>query len=155
MKVTNFLFTFLIRVHRGETAEGGRVESADVFSAFVSPHKLINILSFSLSRRPHPEHEDNNIKNYCLTFMCHLANIFFFLVAWLFSSARYTLTERPAQASKELFYCFTFLSALMSFYCQSFALPEYFTLCCLPTIFCALFLSHTIRLGVPGKNSFR
>lgn len=51
--------------------------------AFVSPHKLINILfgSFSLSFSfvncvSLSPRRDNNIKNYCLTFICHLANIF-------------------------------------------------------------------------------
>ena len=79
-------------------------ESLQMFSAFVSPYKLINILFLSLSLA-----RDNNIKNYCLTFMCHLANIFSFL-SFLFEGRL-----------KKLFYCFTFLSALMSFYCQSFA----------------------------------
>lgn len=85
--------------------------------AFVSPHKLINILCLSVSLSParREDKEDNNIKNYCLTFMCHLANNSFGASSSFFFLGD-TLRER-----KKLFYCFTFLSALMSFYCQSFA----------------------------------
>jgi hypothetical protein len=162
MKVTNFLFTFLIRVHRARSWEGGETgESADVFSAFVSPHKLINILSFSLSRRPHPEHEDNNIKNYCLTFMCHLANIFSFFVAWLFSRFAFlrwvhSPKDRLKRASKELFYCFTFLSALMSFYCQSFACRNILHFVARRQSFALFFfLTHFSPPEAGAANSFR
>lgn len=142
--------------------EGGETgESADVFSAFVSPHKLINILSFSLSRRPHPEHEDNNIKNYCLTFMCHLANIFSFFVAWLFSRFAFlrwvhSPKDRLKRASKELFYCFTFLSALMSFYCQSFACRNILHFVARRQSFALfLFLTHFSPPEAGAANSFR
>lgn len=71
VKVTVFLLAFFMLVRR---------ESLQMFS-FVSPHKLINILFLWLSLSL-PLAGDNNIKNYCLTFMCHLANIspFFLLL---------------------------------------------------------------------------